>query len=280
VADAAPSDAFEFMLITNSPVTAAHAIASGVDHVFVDMEIKGKHERQAGRATVISGHTLDDVARVRAAIPRGRLLVRLNPWDGESPREVDAVIERGADQVMLPMFRGPAELEQLVRAVDGRCRVMGLLETAEAATCAADVAAVAGLDRIHIGLNDLHLALRRRFMFELLIDGTVERIAAALRSCRMPFGIGGLARIGEGLVPAECLIAEHVGLGSSGAILSRTFHRADSADSVLTAAGALASEVDRLRQGVARCRAMSSAQLAETRADTAARIRRVVDPGS
>lgn len=263
------------MLITNAPVTAAHAVASGVDLVFVDLEIKGKHARQGARSTVISGHSLDDVAAVRAVLPRGRLLVRLNPWDADSPQEVEAVIARGADRVMLPMFRGAAELEQLVRVVDGRCAVVGLLETAEAAAQVHEVAAVAGLVRVHIGLNDLHLALRRRFMFELLVDGTVARIAEALRARQLPFGIGGLARVGEGLVPAECLIAEHVALGSTAAILSRTFHRSDTPDSVLTAGPALAQAIGRLRAEVERCRALSGPALAQLRAETAARIRGV-----
>lgn len=274
--DANSTAPFELMLITNSPVTAAHAIASAVDLVFVDLEIKGKHARQGTRSTVISGHSLDDVAAVRAVVPPRRLLVRLNPWDDESPREVEDVIARGADRVMLPMFRGPAELERLIRCVDGRCAVVGLLETAEAAERAREVAAVAGLTRIHIGLNDLHLALRRRFMFELLVDGTVPRIAEALRARNVPFGIGGLARVGEGLVPAECLIAEHVALGSSAAILSRTFHRSDTPDNVLVAGPALAREVDRLRAEVARYRELPADLLAQRRNETAARIRDVV----
>lgn len=39
----------------------------------------------------------------------------------------------------------------------------------------------------------------------------------------MPFGFGGIARIGDGLLPAEKILAEHVRLGSSSVILSRTF---------------------------------------------------------
>ena len=274
--EATSEAAFQFMLITNSPVVATHAVASGVDLVFVDLEIKGKHERQPGRSTVISGHTFDDVSRVRAVVPSGRLLVRLNPWDAQSPAEVDQVIALGADHVMLPMFRGPAELESLVRKVDGRCSVVGLLETAEAADSAAEIAAVAGIARLHIGLNDLHLALRRRFMFELLVDGTVERVAAALRKRSVRFGIGGLARVGEGLVPAESLVAEHVALGSSAAILSRTFHRNETHDGPLSSGPALATEIEKLRSEVRRCRGLSGPALDAIRADTAMRIRRVI----
>jgi 2-keto-3-deoxy-L-rhamnonate aldolase RhmA len=268
---------FQLLLITNSPSTAAHAVASGVDLVFVDLEIKGKRERQAGRTTVISGHTLDDVGKVRAAIPSGTLLVRVNPWDDQTAREVESVIQLGADQIMLPMFRSPAELEALVRLVDGRCAVVGLLETAEAADRAQEIAAIAGVARIHIGLNDLHLAMGRRFMFELLVDGTVAKIASALRRRSVPFGIGGLARVGEGLVPAELLVGEHVALGSSGAILSRTFHRADTPDTVLTEGPALAAEIQKLRSAVRHCRQLTQPELDSMRAEVVARIRRVVE---
>jgi 2-keto-3-deoxy-L-rhamnonate aldolase RhmA len=265
------------MLITNSPAVAAHAVASGVDWVFVDLEVKGKTERQAGRSTVISNHSLDDVARVRAVVPPGRLLVRINPWDLDSDREVEQVLALGADFIMLPMFRGPGELERLVRAVDGRCQLVGLLETAEAAERVAEVAAVDGVARIHVGLNDLHLALKRRFMFELLIDGTVSRIADSLRTRGVPFGIGGLARVGEGLVPAECLVAEHVALGSTAAILSRTFHRNDSDPTMLAGGPLLGSEIGKLRDAFRDRRDMTPTQLDALRADTAARIRRVVE---
>lgn len=268
---------FELMLITNRPEVAAHAVGSGVDLVFVDLEIKGKQQRQAGRSTVISGHSYDDVARIRAVVPAGRLLVRVNPWDEDSPREVEEVLARGADRIMLPMFRGPAELQALVGAVRGRCQIVGLLETAEAAACVGDIAAVEGLSRIHIGLNDLHLALRKRFMFELLLDGTVQEVAAALRARSMPLGIGGLARVGEGLVPADSLIAEHVALGSTSAILSRTFHRGDTDDSVLSGGPRLAEEIGKLRDSIRNCRQLSATELADLRADMVTRIRRVVE---
>jgi citrate lyase beta subunit len=276
--DIAAEAPFQFLLITNSPEASAHAIASGVDLVFVDLEIKGKHARQAGRSTVISGHTLEDVARVRAAIPRGRLLVRINPWDADSPREVENVIALGADYLMLPMFRGPDEIESFVRTVDGRAAAVGLLETAEAAERVDDIAAVDGISRLHIGLNDLHLALKRRFMFELLIDGTVARIAAAMRKRSMPFGIGGLARVGEGLVPAEDLVAEHVALGSSGAILSRTFHRNEGAEGPLAAGPVLRIELEKLRAEVRACRSLSSVDLEKRCIETAEKIRRVLSP--
>ena len=39
----------------------------------------------------------------------------------------------------------------------------------------------------------------------------------------MPFGFGGIARIGEGDLPSDKILGEHVRLGSTSVILSRTF---------------------------------------------------------
>ena len=39
----------------------------------------------------------------------------------------------------------------------------------------------------------------------------------------MPFGFGGIARIGEGDLPSDHILGEHVRLGSTSVILSRTF---------------------------------------------------------
>ena len=43
----------------------------------------------------------------------------------------------------------------------------------------------------------------------------------------MPYGFGGIARLGEGDLPAEKVIIEHYRLGSTRAILSRSFCNTD-----------------------------------------------------
>ncbi len=269
--------AFRLLLITNVPALAAYAVHCGVDQIFVDLEMRGKAARQHGRDTVISHHSLDDVAALREAVPAGVLLVRINPWDGDSAREVEQVLARGADLIMLPMFKGADEVHRLVDAVAGRAGVVPLLETPEAAALVADIAAIDGVSRVHIGLNDLHLGLRRRFMFELLADGTVERLADALRARQMPFGIGGVARVGEGLLPAELVLGEHVRLGSTAAILSRTFHRGAATVAALEREMDLAVEIGRLRQRLADHAASTAAALEQNRLEVVRRVRRIAD---
>jgi hypothetical protein len=53
----------------------------------------------------------------------------------------------------------------------------------------------------------------------------VDRVAAAAKARGLRFGFGGIARMDEGLLPGHDVLAEHVRLGSSAVILSRTFNR-------------------------------------------------------
>jgi len=46
----------------------------------------------------------------------------------------------------------------------------------------------------------------------------------------IPFGFGGIASLGKGMLPAEKIILEHYRLGSSFAILSRTFCNAEKSE--------------------------------------------------
>jgi hypothetical protein len=60
-------------------------------------------------------------------------------------------------------------------------------------------------------------------MFQLLANGTVDRLAEKFRAKGLPFGFGGIAALGKGALPAERVICEHYRLGSTSAILSRSF---------------------------------------------------------
>jgi len=235
------------LFITNKPELAIFAINNGVTRIFVDLEIIGKVERQGHLNTVISRHSFEDISLLRPLLPDGALLVRLNPVNPNTEIEVDDAIERGADVLMLPMFRGADEVRRFCKAVNSRAKVCLLVETVDAMENLAECAGVPGVDEVHIGLNDLHLEMGCRFMFEPLVSGHVERMTETLKKAGIPFGIGGLARVGEGMLPAEMLLSEHARLGSTCAILSRTFHRQAGSVEEIQAQMNFADEVQKLR---------------------------------
>lgn len=215
--------ALKLMYITNDPSVAAIAEKYGVDRIWIDLETIGKEERQKGMNTVKSQHTIDDIKRIKPLLTKSEMLVRVNPWNENSVEEINQVVSVGADIIMLPMWQSAAEVTNFLKAVDGRCKTTLLLETKEAVECLDEVLENGGMDEIHIGLNDLHLSYGMTFMFELLSNGTVEEITKKISVAGLPYGFGGIARLGEGLLPAEKVIMEHYRLGSTRAILSRTF---------------------------------------------------------
>ena len=185
------------MYITNSPEIALIAQKNGVQRVWVDLETLGKEERQKGRNTVKSNHTVEDVRAIAPLLTISELLVRVNPWNDGSQAEIDAVIEAGADMIMLPMWKTAREVECFLKAVDGRIPATLLLETREAEECLDEVLELNGISEIHIGLNDLHISYGLDFMFELLTNGTVERICQKIARKGIPVFSKVVVRYGE-----------------------------------------------------------------------------------
>ena len=243
----------KLMYITNRPEVAVIAENAGVDRIFVDMEYIGKSLRQGGMDTVQSHHTTDDVALMAKTLKKAELMVRCNPIHeatrdyGSSKEEIDAIIENGAQIVMLPYFKTPKEVEQFVRLVDGRAKTFPLMETREAAENADEILRVDGIDEIYIGLNDMSLSYGYSFMFQLLANGTVDRLADKFRNQGLPFGFGGIASLTGGLLPGAYVLKEHYRLGSSRVILSRSFCNTEKASSMEEIRGIFETGVQDIR---------------------------------
>lgn len=225
--------ALKLMYITNRPEIAQIAESAGVDRIFVDLEYIGKAERQGGMDTVQSHHTVEDVADIKSSITTAELMVRINPIHEESEQycsskeEIDDVIANGADIIMLPYFKTVEDVKTFVELVDGRVRTLPLIETVEAVDAIDDILKIDGIDEIFIGLNDLSLGYQKKFMFELLSDGTVESLCHKFKKNGIPYGFGGIASLGKGMLPSEYIIKEHYRLGSTCSILSRSFCNID-----------------------------------------------------
>ena len=209
--------------ITNRPDVALVAEKYGVDRIWIDLETRGKEARQHNMNTVKSNHCIEDIRKIRPLLTRSDLMVRVNSWYDGSRSEIDQVIAAGADIVMLPYWKTPDEVSQFLSAVRGRCKTSLLLETKEAVECVDEVISMGGFDEIHIGLNDLHLSYGMSFMFEPLANGIVEKLCKKFKAAGIPYGFGGIAKLGDGMLPAEKIIMEHYRLGSTRAILSRSF---------------------------------------------------------
>lgn len=255
----------DLLQITQDPALAARCDALPGMRLFVDLERQGKAERQAGRNTFISTHAVEDVGRVKAVLRQSTLMVRVNPLHEGSAREVDAVLAQGADWMMLPMFTTAAQLRAFSALVAGRAPVVALLETAGALHSLPDWIDTPGLHEVYVGLNDLHLSLGLRFMFEPLALGLLDPVARLAQQRGLRFGFGGIARMDEGLLCGRQVLGEHLRLGSRAVILSRTFQRPD-------APTPLEAEVAVLREAEAQLLRRTAAQVESDREQAAQAI--------
>lgn len=279
--------ALKLMYITNNPAVAKIAEDAGVDIIFIDMEYIGKSLRQGGMDTVQSHHTIEDVKAVKAILQKAELMVRVNPIHeageeneysfGNSKEEINAAINAGADIIMLPFFRRKEELEELVRIVDGRAVTFPLLETNAAYENLDELLTVKGIDQMHIGLNDLSLDQGKTFMFEQLADGTVDEICEKLHAKGIPYGFGGIAKPGAGMLPAEYIIRDHHRLGSSFVILSRSFCNTAIIKDLEEIRSIFETGIKEIRQIEEEVDTYTKSQFAENHAEVQKRVAMVVD---
>ena len=272
----------KLMYITKSPEVARIAESAGVDRIFVDLEYIGKSARQGGMDTVQSRHTPEDVRIIRRTLEKAQVLARVNPIHeaaadyGDSKEEIDAVIEAGADLVMLPYFKTVGEAAKFIELVDGRAKTVPLVETPEAVAVIDEVLALPGIDEIYIGLNDLSLGYGMKFMFELLSDGTVERLCFKCKRKGIPYGFGGIASLGKGALPSEYVIREHYRLGSTCAILSRSFCNTNQIRDPEVIRSTFDAGVREIRELEAECERYSS-YFRRNEREVAERVRRIVE---
>lgn len=240
---------FKLMILADDVESAVKAQNAGVDRIFYDLEYVGKADRQHGRNTVISHNDIEQLPNIRKVITSSELLVRTNPIHPYTSMEVEKAINYGADILMLPMVIDQHDVETFVSLVKGRAKVCIMVETASALARIDKILAVPGVDEIFVGLNDLHISMGLTFMFELLSGGLVEYVSSKCTAAGIPFGFGGIARIGEGLLPSDYILGEHMRLGSTSVILSRTFKGVEGVDANARPVD-LAEEVSKVRSRI------------------------------
>ena len=103
-------------------------------------------------------------------------------------------------------------------------------------------------DEVYFGLNDLSLDMKLSYLFEPLAARTFEWGTKLLEERNIKFGFGGIARLGQGELPSELVLSEHVRLGSSWIILSRAFHENAKSVEELADKLNLAKELEKLHQ--------------------------------
>jgi hypothetical protein len=215
------NDAIEINLVTNH----------GANVVFIDLENYGKQERQKGKNTFISTHSISDISRVKPFINASKLLVRINPINGGSYAEIYEVIEQHPDIIMLPYITSIDQVIYFIDIVDEICKKINvkvkkmlLIETKFSVENFKKILLFKEkIDFIHIGLNDLSIDYNIKFMFAFTLTKTFNDLIGSLNFSGIPFGVGGISALNTGLLDPKLIIAKHIQWKSQFVIASREF---------------------------------------------------------
>lgn len=189
---------------------------------FIDLEIIGKHDRQKGLDCFISDHTIKDLRKISLNIKPFDLGVRINALGSHSISEINEVIEYGATRIMLPMFESPKEVQEVKRIINGRAKFDLLFETPKSIK---DFKSFdyKDVDRVHIGLNDLTIALGKKQIYEILVNGYLDQITSFFKLNNIQFGIGGIGSYNTKPFSPKYIFASNIIYNSNFIILSRSF---------------------------------------------------------
>lgn len=232
----------ECLLFTSDPVYGAAAIASGITALVADWEWQGKAERQAGLATEVNHGTVDDLIALRHAAG-GRVICRINNTPRGRDAECRLAIEHGANEIWLPMVRSPRELEECLRAIDGRARLGTMVETREAMQSGREFARLP-LAHAYVGLNDYRIDNGHDGLFDPMVDGTIDRFRDDYPGA---LGVAGITHPDRGSpIPQRLLLAEMVRLGCTFGVARRGFRADIDASGIASGIAAIAMEVARL----------------------------------
>ena len=188
----------------------------------IDIERRGKILRQKGRNTLISKHNLKDISKIKKHISNAKIITRINSIYALSKLEINKALDYGTDYIMLPFYKTREEVSTFLNYINNPNRAILLCETKESFNNFENIHKNFKPFLIYIGLNDLHLELSKKFIFEILTDPHFSKVGKAIdKICN--YGFGGIANLDEGIIPGKMIALEHHYFNSNFVILSRTF---------------------------------------------------------
>jgi len=212
----------ELFLFSNNPDEAYTAQQSGIDGIFVDWENTGKQERQAGYDTECNKPSIKSLESLSNAVDIP-IMLRINTLSPDTDQEIQLAVDGGADLIVLPMAGSAGDVEHFIEILSGRAVPCIMIENNEILS---DLDALQKLpwEYAFIGFNDLMITRSGNFLWEPILDGTLDLIFSKLPGRKLGFGGITLVDMGNPL-PFKLLASEMSHHGCHFSFLRRAFKR-------------------------------------------------------
>jgi len=212
----------ELMLFTNSVTLARAAYNAEIDRLVIDLERRGKSARQHGYHLEVNNHKIEDIKKIKTVVPI-KIMCRLNAFNSGTKNEIEEALLAGADTLMLPMFKTPVEVNKFLEIISNRANTSLLFETKEAILCIDQFKDIK-VNEIYVGLNDLGIAYKVKFQYELLSNGIIDHIRKQFPY--HDFGFGGITVLDKGFpLSTKDIIKELARVRANQVIIRRAFKR-------------------------------------------------------
>ena len=212
----------KLILITNNPKVASYATECGVGRIMVDTETLGKKARQFNVNAVFNSHSINDVMDIKDTCD-AEIICRINPINSHTGLEIERVIDAGADYLMVPMIKDEIDIKTILSFTNDNIKFIPLLETSSSIIRLKEIVSIDGVSELYFGLNDLSIDMKLTFLHEVT-SSRLMRFCSDIICEKVPFGFGGVAKLGKGHIPADLILSEHFLAKSSRVILGRAFH--------------------------------------------------------
>jgi len=212
---------FDLFVFYSNLDLICQSIEASVQGVVIDLEHKGKGNRQNPYNTQISTHTVQDLKDLRNEIS-SYIICRINGGRYLDQDEIIKVIDSGADEILIPMVTSLDEIDYVSKIVNNQICVSVMIETNEGINIAKEINSYS-ISRVFVGLNDLAISRNSRNIFMPLVDGTLDSLRP---NFTVPFGVAGLTHPYSGYpIPCKMLINEMKRLNCSFGFLRRSFYK-------------------------------------------------------
>lgn len=210
-----------YIIITNNPQLVKEFDSKNI-FFMVDIERRGKINRQMNKGTFISDHVLEDILTLKLNLKNSKIITRVNSIYAKSSIEISKSLKYGSDYILLPFYKTQEEVHTFLKLLPKQDQGILLCETKEAFFEYERIHKNVKPFLFHIGLNDLHMELNFKFMFEILKLNQFKKISDYFSGVSN-FGFGGISSLEEGIIPGKFILKEHHFFNSNFVILSRSF---------------------------------------------------------
>ena len=202
--------------------TNHQCISGGAAGIVIDLESKGKWERQNGHDTEINFHSTQDIRDLKSA-GSAYVICRCNAINSNSEIELNEIIAAGADEILIPMISTLDEVDFAKNIISNRCDISLMIETPQAIELL-DALDNQSFKRFFVGLNDLRIARQEPSIFHPVQQGILNTIRSKVKHTSL--GFGGLTLPGHGHpIPVELFMEEMHRLSIDFTFLRRSFYR-------------------------------------------------------